>query len=89
MLITFAIFCLSVLYIYQVVSKTTEEYSLQREEGRILALRTENKELVTRIAKANSLNNLAVMVEEDLGFEQIDAMRYIELSNNQIAERGK
>jgi hypothetical protein len=85
----FSIISFSVLYIYQITSITAEEYGLQRKESQLIALRAENKELVTRIAKTNSLNNLAVLVEEDLGFEKVGTIKYIEVSDNQIVERGK
>lgn len=89
LLVAFAIVSLSVLYIYQVVSRTTEEYSLREKENLLLTLRTENKELVTQMAQANSLNNLASLVEKDLGFERVNTISYIELSDNQIVEREK
>ncbi len=87
--VALALVGLSVLYIYQVVSRTTGEYSLRKEESLLLTLRAENKELVTQMAQANSLNNLASLVEKDLGFEQVNTINYIKLSNNQIVEREK
>ena len=84
-----AVISLSFLYVYQIVSKTTEEYMLRRGEEQLVRLRSENKDLITKIAKANSLNSLASLVEKDLGFEQVDTISYIEVSNNQIVERGK
>lgn len=74
------------IYIFQVSSLISETYILQNYQKIVAQILEENKILEINFAKTNSLSNITSKIEE-LGFEKIDAVNYIQVVDNSVARK--
>ncbi len=83
-----AIVGLVALSVVRINSLTREIYELQNYEKSIANLAQENKNLEIRYAKANSLTSIEEKTKS-LELEKITTIRYIKLSEVQVAKNSK
>ena len=74
------------IYIFQVSSLISETYILQNYQKIVTQILEENKILEIDFAKTNSLSNITPKIEE-LGFEKINAVNYIQVVDNSVARK--
>ena len=74
------------IYIFQVSSLISETYILQNYQKIVAQILEENKILEIDFAKTNSLSNITPKIEE-LGFEKINAVNYIQVVDNSVARK--
>lgn len=74
------------IYIFQVSSLISETYILQNYQKIVAQILEENKILEINFAKTNSLSNITPKIEE-LGFEKINAVNYIQVVDNSVARK--
>lgn len=80
-----SIIILSTFYIFQINSVVSESYLLQNYQKKLNQLRQENLILEINLAQVNFLGNVEKKIE-NLGFEKVDKVYYIQVLENQIAK---
>lgn len=74
------------LCVFQVIRVSAENYQVVNYEKKIKQLSRENKELQILLSQRSSLGDLEVMAE-DLGFEPVDKIHYIEIFEGTVVRR--
>ena len=73
-------------YIFQVNAIISEGYSINDYQSKLTQLSQDNKRLEVSSLKSNSLNITEQKIQE-LGFEKIDKINYIQLIDNQVVTK--
>lgn len=81
-----ALLSLLVFYVYQINAETSEKFSIQDSQKRILEISKENKNLEINSAQANSLDSIAQAIE-GLEFEEAGEIHYIQVLEAQVVTR--
>jgi hypothetical protein len=85
-LMIFAMIFLSGLYIFQVNAEISDRYLVDNYAKKSSELSRENKVLQVALAKASSLDSLALQVEP-LNFQKIDKINYIKVLSTQAVAK--
>lgn len=80
------ILILSVLYVFQINSLINQRQVIKKSERMLEEMMAENKNLVIVSAQKNSLDKLAVLLDE-LNFEKAEKVHYIKVLNNKVVAK--
>ncbi len=87
------ILCFSIFYIFQINQLISEKYLIQRYKQELKQIEKENDELAIRLIQDSSLSYISWSTEEkenlleDMGFQKIDRIYYIQDLDNQFVAR--
>lgn len=80
------LFSLLAFYVYQINAETSEKYSIQDYQKRILDISKENKGLEINSAQMSSLDSIAQTIK-GLEFEETGEIHYIQVLEAQVVIR--
>ena len=81
-----AVLLLLIFYIFQVNAEVSERYLVQKYDGKLGQLSKESQNLEIGLIQSNSLNNIAILMEE-LNFEKPEKIHYIRVLGNQVVAK--
>lgn len=81
-----SIMTLLAFYIFQVNAIVSESYQIQNYQRKLNAISEQNEILEINSAQVNSLGNIEEQIQE-LGFEKVDQVHYIQVLKSQIATK--